>query len=107
MSNEDREIERLTWAARFGWIAGGSVGVVLGFALAWTVETQLLASRGREGVAIASRLSGVTVPACFAVGALLGHAYGARGGAARYRLLGGAAGIGLAVLAWALLVATR
>ena len=107
MSTDDTDLERQTWAARFGWIAGGSLGMILGFALTWTVETRLLGSRGRAGIELAARLSGVVVPSCFAVGALVGQAYGARGGPRRYRLLGGAAGISLAVLAWALLVATR
>lgn len=107
MSTEDTAIERQTWAARFGWIAGGTLGLVAGFALTWAVETRALAGRGRAGVELAAKLSGVVVPLCFVVGALVGHAYGLRGGATRYRFLGTAAGLGLAVLAWALLVATR
>lgn len=107
MSSEDPVLERQTWAARFGWITGGSVGLVAGFALTWLVETRALSDRGRAGIELAAKLSGVAVPVCFVVGALLGHAYGLRGGALRYRLLGTAAGLGLAVLAWALLVAIR
>ena len=107
MSTEDTALERQTWAARFGWITGGSVGLVAGFAITWAIETRALAGRGRAGVEVAAKLSGVVVPVCFIVGALLGHAYGLRGGEHRYRYLGAAAGLGLAVLAWALLVATR
>lgn len=107
MSTEPTEIERQTWAARFGWIAGGSAGLALGFVLTWLIETRLLAGRGRAGVEIAVGLSRYLVPACFVVGALLGQVFGLRGGPTRYRLLGAAAGLGVAVLAWALLVATR
>lgn len=107
MSTDPSGIERQTWAARFGWITGGTVGLVAGFALTWLVETRALAGRGRAGIELAARLSGVVVPVCFVVGALLGHAFGLRGGAHRYRYLGAAAGLGLAVLAWALLVAIR
>jgi hypothetical protein len=107
LSTEPTEIERQTWAARFGWIAGGLVGLVAGFALTWLVETRALESRGRAGVELAATISGALVPGCFLLGALLGHAFGLRGGPTRYRLLGGAAGLGLAVLAWALLVVTR
>lgn len=107
MSTEETQLERQTWAARFGWIAGGSAGLLGGFVLTWLVETRVLAGRGRAGIELAAKLSGVVVPVCFVIGALLGHAYGARGGALRYRLLGSAAGLGLAVVAWALLVATR
>lgn len=107
MNPEEAQLERQTWAGRFGWIAGGSLGLLGGFALTWAVETRWLAGRGRAGIELAAKLSGVVVPVCFVVGALLGHAYGAKGGALRFRLLGSAAGLGLAVLAWALLVATR
>jgi hypothetical protein len=107
LSTEDPSLERQTWAARFGWITGGSIGLVAGFALTWLVETRALSGRGRAGIELAAKLSGVVVPLCFIVGALLGHAYGLRGGALRYRLLGTAAGLGIAVLAWALLVAIR
>ncbi len=107
MSAEDTQLERQTWAARFGWITGGTVGLLGGFALTWLVESRGLVGRGRAGIELAAKLSGVVVPVCFVVGALLGHAYGAKGGALRFRLLGSAAGLGLAVLAWALLVATR
>jgi hypothetical protein len=107
LSTEPTEIERQTWAARFGWIAGGAVGVALGFALTWLVETRVLGGRGRAGVEIAVGVSRYLVPACFVVGALLGQAFGLRGGPTRYRLLGAAAGLGVAVLAWALLVFTR
>jgi hypothetical protein len=107
LRSDDTEIDHQTWAARFGWIAGGTLGLVAGFVLTWLVETRALAGRGRAGVELAAKLSGLVVPACFVVGALLGHAFGLRGGPGRYRVLGGAAGLGLAVLAWALLVATR
>ncbi|MDB4930058.1 MAG: hypothetical protein JWM10_2542 [Myxococcaceae bacterium] len=107
MSTEPTEIERQTWAARFGWITGGSVGLVAGFALTWLVETLALSGRGRAGIELAAKISGIAVPACFVAGALLGHAFGLRGGPQRYRLLGAAAGLGVAVLAWALLVVTR
>jgi hypothetical protein len=107
LRTDPSEIERQTWAARFGWITGGTVGLVSGFALTWLTETTLLASRGRAGVELAARISGFAVPVCFIAGALLGHGFGLRGGAKRYRYLGAAAGLGLAVLAWALLVVTR
>lgn len=107
MSTEPTEIERQTWAARFGWITGGTVGLLSGFALTWLVETRALADRGRAGIELAAKLSGIVVPMCFIAGALLGHAYGLRGGSQRYRYLGAAAGLGVAVLAWALLVVTR
>ena len=107
MSTDPTEIERQTWAARFGWITGGLVGLVTGFALTWLVETRALAGRGRAGVELAARVAGFVVPVCFIAGALLGHAYGLGGGAQRYRLLGAAAGLGVAVLAWALLVVAR
>lgn len=107
MSTDDTDIERQTWAARFGWITGGTVGIVAGFGLTWLFETRALAGRGRAEVELAARFSMGAVPVCFLAGALLGHAYGLRGGAGRYRYLGAAAGLGLAVLAWALLVAIR
>ena len=91
---------RATWAARFGWLVGGTVGVALGFALTWLVETRLLAGRVADAPRMASRLSAALVPGVFVVGALLGEAFGRRGGAGRYRLLGAAAGVTLSVAAW-------
>lgn len=102
-----RDAEQATWAARFGWLAGGAAGVLLGFVLTWGIETRVLAGRVRDATAVATRVSGVAVPALFLVGALAGHAFGAQGGPRRLKLLGTAAGILLPVLAWAFLVVTR
>ncbi len=96
-----------TWAARFGWLGGGALGVLLGFVLTWWIETRLLHGRFRNPTSMATTASAVIVPALFLVGALAGHAFGERGGPRRYKLLGSAAGLLLAVLAWALLVITR
>ncbi len=102
-----QEQTRATWAARFGWLAGGILGVVLGFALTWVVETRLLTGRADEPARMAARLSSVLVPAVFLMGALLGEAFGRRGGAGRYRLLGAASGVFLAVAAWLAMALSR
>ena len=107
VTENDATLEQQTWSARFGWIAGGIAGVAAGFVGTWLTETRLLPQHGRAAVAVASRISGVLVPACFVVGALAGHAFGLRGGPRRYRMLGAAAGLALAVLGWGLIVATR
>jgi len=96
-----------TWAGRFGWLAGGIAGVVLGFVLTAWVETRLLTGRVAEPARVAARLSSVVVPGVFVVGALLGEAFGRRGGPRRYRLLGAAAGTFLAVAAWLALAVSR
>lgn len=95
------------WAARFGWLAGAVVGLFVGFLLTYVIEVKLLAGRVESPAKTAANLSGVVVGACFLVGALSGEAFGAKGGARRYRLLGSAAGIGVAAVAWALLVVWR
>ena len=96
-----------TWAARFGWLGGGALGVLLGFVLTWWIETRWLHGRVGNPTATATTASGVLVPALFLVGALAGYAFGERGGKRRLKLLGTAAGLLVAVLAWALLVITR
>lgn len=103
----DRAAEQATWAARFGWLGGGAAGVLLGFVLTWWIETRLLHGRVRDATATATTASGLIVPALFLVGALAGQGFGSRGGPARLRFLGSAAGLLLAVLAWAFLVVTR
>ena len=106
-TEESRALHQATWAARFGWLAGGAAGVLLGFVLTWGIETRVLAGRVRDATAVATRVSGVLVPALFLAGALAGHAFGAQGGARRLKLLGYAAGLLISVLAWAFLVVTR
>ena len=83
------------------------LGVLLGFVLTWWVETRWLHGRVGNPTATATTASGVVVPALFLVGALAGYAFGERGGKRRLKLLGTAAGLLVAVLAWALLVVTR
>ncbi len=107
VTTPDATLEQQTWSGRFGWIAGGILGLVLGFVATWVAETHLLPQHGRAAVDAATKLSSVLVPGCFFAGALGGHAFGLRGGPKRYRTLGGAAGLAIAVLAWALLVVTR
>lgn len=105
--DDARAVQQATWAARFGWLAGGAAGVLLGFVLTWGIETRVLAGRVRDATAVATRVSAVAVPALFLVGALAGQAFGERGGARRVKLLGSAAGILLSLLGWAFLVVTR
>jgi hypothetical protein len=104
---DPRALAQATWAGRFGWLTGGALGVLLGFVLTWVVETRLLHGRVRDATGAATQASGVIVPALFLAGALAGHAFGERGGPRRLKLLGGAAGLLLSVLAWAFLVVTR
>lgn len=96
-----------TWAARFGWLGGGALGVLVGFVLTWWIETRWLHGRVGNATATATTVSGVLVPALFLVGALAGFSFGERGGTRRLKILGTAAGLLVAVLAWALLVITR
>ena len=63
-----------TWAARFGWLGGGALGVLLGFVLTWWIETRWLHGRVGNPTATATTASGVLVPALFLVGALAGYA---------------------------------
>jgi uncharacterized membrane protein len=108
MPHQTTTVDHRAWGARFGWIAGGITGVLLGFAATYGLEVWLLRPRLHDGAAAAaSRAASVIVPVFFVAGALAGHAFGARGGAARYRALGVSAGIALAVLGWALLVLAR
>lgn len=99
--------DRARWAARFGWMAGGIIGLFLGFALTYLIETKLLVGRVESAPKTAAHMSSVIVSAMFLTGALSGEAFGAHGGKTRYQLLGSAAGISLAVLAWAWLVVAR
>ncbi|MBL8604422.1 MAG: hypothetical protein JNK72_21025 [Myxococcales bacterium] len=104
---EAAEAHQRTWAARFGWIAGGTVGMVGGFFVTWGLERGLLSGRVTDPTAAAARASSVLVPLLFLAGALGGHALGHEGGRARYRLLGAAAGVALAGAAWIFLVVAR
>jgi hypothetical protein len=109
MAPENPKLDHAAWAARFGWLVGGALGLCLGFAATYALEVWVFRARlgTHAATAAASRSASVVVPALFVAGALGGHAFGARGGAARYRALGIAAGISLAALGWALLVLTR
>lgn len=95
------------WGARFGWVVGGSTGLVTGFALTYFLEVWFLRPRFPDATSVASRAASVVVPTLFVVGALVGHTFGARTGTWGYRALGISAGIALALLGWALLVLTR
>lgn len=106
-TDETRALAQTTWAARFGWLAGGTAGIFAGFVATWLLEVRVLQGRVREAAALAAKISGAVVPLCFLAGALAGFAFGARGGTTRLKLLGYAAGMLLAALAWALLVVTR
>jgi hypothetical protein len=99
--------DRATWAGRFGWLIGGILGTLAGFAATWVLEAYVLRGRVAGAQALATRASSVLVAGLFLAGALAGHAWGSRLGAARYRLLGSAAGVCLAAFAWALLVLLR
>lgn len=99
--------ETATWGARFGWIVGGLVGLLAGFFGTYGLERLLLRRVTVDAVGIATKLSSVIVPAMFVVGALGGHAFGGRGGATRFKWLGSAAGVLIAVIAWAALVLFR
>lgn len=107
VARAEAPVDRETWAARFGWITGAVLGTLAGFALTFVLELWVLKGRVADATGLATRLSSGIVPALFIAGALGGHALGARGGAARYRLLGAAAGISLAAAAWVFLVLTR
>jgi hypothetical protein len=96
-----------TWGARFGWLVGGFVGLIAGFALTYALEVMVLRGRAIDATAVASHAASLVVPLVFVAGALGGHAFGARGGVRRYRALGVAAGVLLAATGWALLVFTR
>ncbi len=105
-SPESPAVDHQAWGARFGWIVGAVLGLAAGFGLAYLVET--VALRGRTGATeLAAKAAGGLFPACFLVGALSGHAFGARGGAARYKSLGVAAGVALLALVWVLLSIAR
>lgn len=106
-TEESRALSQATWAARFGWLAGGAAGVFLGFVVTWLVEVRVLAGRVRDATGLATKVSSVVVPALFLAGALAGEAFGSRGGKTRLKFLGYAAGVLLSALAWALLVVTR
>jgi hypothetical protein len=107
MSNAPTQTDRIAWGARFGWIVGGALGLVLGFAATYGVEVWVLRSRVRDATAVASRAASVFVPLLFLAGALGGYAFGSRGAGSRYKVLGVAAGVSLAALGWSLLVLTR
>lgn len=101
------EADRVAWSARFGWIVGGAIGLVLGFVATYLLELYVLRARSADPTGAASRAAAVVVPALFAAGALGGHSFGARSGGSRYKALGVAAGVCLAALGWSLLVLTR
>lgn len=92
-------VDHAAWGARFGWILGALVGLVAGFAATYALELWVLRSAG-DPTRAASRASSVLVPALFVAGALAGHAFGAKGGAARYRLLAMGASVAALVTAW-------
>ncbi|MBI5516108.1 MAG: hypothetical protein HY909_20155 [Deltaproteobacteria bacterium] len=93
--------------ARLGWLSGGLLGVLLGFLVTYLVETRVLTGRVPEPARTAAGLSSVFVAGLFLAGALGGHGLGMKGGRLRTRLLGGSAGVLVAVTLWALLVVTR
>lgn len=101
------EIDRAAWAARFGWLVGALAGLLAGFALTYLLEVYVLAGRVADPKNVAARASSVLVGGAVLAGAVMGHAFGSRGGRERYRLLGAAAGVLLAVVAWAALVVWR
>ena len=99
--------DRTAWAARFGWMVGGLLGTVAGFVTTFILETRVLRGHVSDPSAAATRASSVLVAVLFLSGALPGHAFGARGGPSRYRLLGIAAGLSIAIILWAVIVLTR
>jgi hypothetical protein len=101
------EPERAAWGARFGWFVGGALGLLAGFLATYALEVWVLASRSQDPTRAASRTASVIVPAFFIAGALAGHTLGGRGGGARYKYLGAAAGVCIAALGWSLLALTR
>lgn len=107
MPEPSTETDHAAWGARFGWLAGGILGLILGFALTYVLEIGVLRPRVRDATAAASKAAAVLVPAFFVAFALGGYAFGSRGGRTRYKILGTAAGIGIAALGWALLVLAR
>ncbi len=100
-------VETATWGARFGWLVGGMIGLLAGFAATYAIERFVLRRVTTDAIGVASKFSSVIVPAMFVAGALGGHAFGGRGGATRYKWLGVAAGVLLSVTAWAALVLLR
>jgi hypothetical protein len=99
--------DHAAWGARFGWIVGGALGLVLGFVASYFLEVRVLRARVADPTGTASNAAAVLVPLFFIAGALSGHAFGGKGGATRYKALGVSAGLVLAALGWALLVLTR
>jgi hypothetical protein len=106
MSDGEQPETPASWGARFGWIAGGLIGLLAGFFATYGVE-KLVLHRTSDPLGIAARLSSVIVPAFFLAGALGGHAFGGRGGATRYKWLGVASGVLISTVAWAALVLLR
>jgi len=100
-------VDTARWGARFGWLAGGLSGILLGFLATYALEHFVLRHWSADPSARAASAASLVVPALFLAGALGGHAFGARGGSARYKLLGSAVGVLVSVLAWALLVLGR
>lgn len=98
-SEPPREVDHAAWGARFGWIVGGLLGLIAGFACTYGLEL-LLARRVTDATAAASRASALLVPALFAAGALTGHAFGTRSDARRYRLLAMSASVLALVTLW-------
>ncbi len=109
MSSEQQpesRVETASWGARFGWLAGGLAGLLAGFGATYAIERLVL--RGtHDPIGIASKVSAVVVPGLFLVGALSGHAFGGTGSTTRYKWLGVASGVLIAVTAWAALVLMR
>jgi hypothetical protein len=105
-ASEPAPIDPRAWGARFGWIVGAVLGLALAFAATYGIETWVFHG-GPAATEAAARVARWLFPAGFLVGSLSGHAFGARGGATRYKSLGVAAGIGLLTLLWALLSIAR
>ena len=45
------ETDRAAWAARFGWLVGGAVGLVAGFLAAYALEVWVLRARVGDATA--------------------------------------------------------
>ena len=99
MAAEHSTVDHAAWGARFGWVLGALVGLVAGFGGTYLLEVSALRGAG-DPTQAASRASALLVPALFVTGALTGHAFGARGGAARYRMLAMGASVAALVTLW-------
>ncbi|MDP3275973.1 MAG: hypothetical protein Q8Q09_12305 [Deltaproteobacteria bacterium] len=103
----DAPTDHRQWSARFGWFVGAMLGLTFGFLATYWVEKSVFASRGRDAIQAAARVSSVLVPACFLIGALVGHGLGGRANRSGYKFLGGAAGLAVLTAFWALLSLSR